>query len=374
MLRHVRCSGWRSALPARSDVRPPIACSSPSAASAQRRPKRPVPRSSANRRGGDRGVRAVERRRAREDHRVRGEGAAADRRVSAPWTGAKAVRRAFAYTDAVFVTGVTAEGMRLTPSRFEDRYGNGMGCGPVWTRDHVDRMRFENGWLVPTTAQSSRRSLDRSAILASTRAKRLADACDTERNGVALCRCLARVALRASSCRADAHPVVGAEKGAVATFVGLDKRPATRLVRRLERTEGDRLATERRRRTRKCANATGIEGHGRARDTADVSLHPLTLAAATTTDHGGGALILFVAAGAFGLEADAAERSLRLREVPAGKARRAGDLVKAALLARRGARRACAHPVRAGRGWTADAFLAYGGDVASVARGPRGVA
>jgi len=70
--------------------------------------------------------------------------------VSAPWTGAKAVRLAWAYTDAVFVIGVTAEGMRLTPIRFEDRYGNGMGCGPVWTRDHVDRVRFENGWLVTT--------------------------------------------------------------------------------------------------------------------------------------------------------------------------------------------------------------------------------
>jgi hypothetical protein len=70
--------------------------------------------------------------------------------ASAPWTGAKGVRLAYAYTDAVFVVGVTAEGVRLTPIRFEDRYGNGMGCGPVWTRDHVDRVRFENGWLVTT--------------------------------------------------------------------------------------------------------------------------------------------------------------------------------------------------------------------------------
>jgi hypothetical protein len=70
--------------------------------------------------------------------------------VVAPWTGAKAVRLAYAYTDAVFVLGVTAEGVRLTPIRFEDRYGNGMGCGPVWTRDRVDRVRFENGWLVTT--------------------------------------------------------------------------------------------------------------------------------------------------------------------------------------------------------------------------------
>lgn len=66
----------------------------------------------------------------------------------APWRGVRALHLAWAYDDAVFLVGELAEGLRLTPIRYRDRYGNGMGCGPVWTRDWLHEVRIEQGWLV----------------------------------------------------------------------------------------------------------------------------------------------------------------------------------------------------------------------------------
>ncbi len=70
--------------------------------------------------------------------------------AASPWTGVKGVRMAWAFNDATRLFVVTPKGVRMTPIYFDDQRGNPMGCPSIWSREHLDRLRVESGWLIAT--------------------------------------------------------------------------------------------------------------------------------------------------------------------------------------------------------------------------------
>ena len=70
--------------------------------------------------------------------------------ATSPWTGVKGVRMAWAFKDATQLFVVTLKGVRMTPIYFDDQRGNPMGCPSIWSREHLDRLRVESGWLIAT--------------------------------------------------------------------------------------------------------------------------------------------------------------------------------------------------------------------------------
>lgn len=65
-----------------------------------------------------------------------------------PWLGVRGVRLAWGFHDAIWVLGASNKGLLPTPIYFDDKFGNGMGCPAIWTRDSLDGLRVEANWLV----------------------------------------------------------------------------------------------------------------------------------------------------------------------------------------------------------------------------------
>ncbi len=104
-----------------------------------------------------------------------------------PWMGAKGVRLAWAFHDATRLLAVTLKGLRPTPIYFDDHYGNPMGCPPVWSRERLDRLRVESGWLIATIDGTGPSTYDKEGLLVSRAYQRGVAMCHLAGSGL---RCL----------------------------------------------------------------------------------------------------------------------------------------------------------------------------------------
>jgi len=98
--------------------------------------------------------------------------------AASPWTDVKGVRMAWAFHDATHLFVVTPKGIRMTPIYFDDQRGNGMGCPAIWSREHLDRLRVESGWLIATIDGTGPTNYDRDTHVQTTMYQR----------GLAMCR------------------------------------------------------------------------------------------------------------------------------------------------------------------------------------------
>jgi hypothetical protein len=98
--------------------------------------------------------------------------------AASPWTGVKGVRLAWAFHDATQLFVVTPKGVRMTPIYFDDQRGNPMGCPPIWSREHLDRLRVESGWLIATIDGTGPTDYDQATQVQTTMYQR----------GLAMCR------------------------------------------------------------------------------------------------------------------------------------------------------------------------------------------